>query len=196
MSPAVATAPPLLDLPSARAQLRRISVDEYHRNIARGLIPDHCELLEGLVYQHMPKSPLHEHVAREVFTFLYEGLRDKPYLVRKEGPLTLGDSEPEPDVSVVSGTDPKEFVAAHPTSAELIVEVAVDAPELDRAKTGIYAEAGVPEYWIVLAKERSVEVYRRPIPKKRTYGEMIGYGIKDAVPTPGNLNFPVRSLFD
>jgi len=62
----------------------------------------------------------------------------------KEEPLTLADS------------------AAHPTSAELVVEVAVTSAALDRANASLYAEAGVKEYWIVLGAERQVEVYRRP----------------------------------
>ena len=68
------------------------------------------------------------------------------------------DSEPEPDVSVVVGS-PSKFAKAHPSTAQLVVEVAVTSEELDREKAEIYAEAGVGEYWIVLANERIVEVY-------------------------------------
>ena len=55
-----------------------------------------------------------------------------------------------------------DFVAAHPTTAELVVEVAVSSIALDRENASLYAEAGVKEYWIVLGSERNVEVYRRP----------------------------------
>jgi Uma2 family endonuclease len=83
------------------------------------------------------------------------------YSVWKEEPLTLLDSEPEPDISVTRGTE-KDFAAAHPTTAELVVEVAVSSPTLDRENASLYAEAGVKEYWIILGSERQVEVYRRP----------------------------------
>jgi Uma2 family endonuclease len=56
----------------------------------------------------------------------------------------------------------RDFGAAHPATAELVVEVAVSSPALDRENAVLYAEAGVLEYWIVLARERQVEVYRRP----------------------------------
>jgi Uma2 family endonuclease len=81
------------------------------------------------------------------------------YLVRKEDPLTLIDSEPEPDISVVKGAE-ADFFQAHPTTAEIVIEVSVSSPKLDREMASIYAEAQVKEYWIVLAGERTVEVYR------------------------------------
>ncbi len=83
------------------------------------------------------------------------------FMVWKEEPLTFLDSEPEPDISVTRG-DESEFAEAHPTSAELVIEIAVSSPALDRANASLYAEAGVKEYWIVLGAGRRVEVYRRP----------------------------------
>jgi Uma2 family endonuclease len=54
------------------------------------------------------------------------------------------------------------LLKAHPTSAVLVIEVAVSSPSLDRENTSLYAEAAVGEYWIVLGRERQVEVYRQP----------------------------------
>ena len=82
------------------------------------------------------------------------------FSVWKEEPLTLVDSEPEPDISVTRGSK-KDFKSAHPSTAESVIEVAVSNPALDRESAFMYAEAGVKEYWIVLAPEREVEVYRR-----------------------------------
>ncbi len=49
-----------------------------------------------------------------------------------------------------------------PTTAELVVEVAVTSLVLDREKAAIHGEAGVGEYWIILAEAGQVEAYRRP----------------------------------
>ena len=57
---------------------------------------------------------------------------------------------------------PESYRHAHPTAAELVVEVALSSLEIDRVKALIYAEAGVPEYWIVCPEEKQVEVYRQP----------------------------------
>jgi len=85
------------------------------------------------------------------------------YHVRKEEPLTLADSEPEPDVAVVQGT-PEDYRTEHPSTAELVIEVAIATLELDRDKADLYAAAGVPEYWIVIPEEQAVEVLRTPSP--------------------------------
>jgi Uma2 family endonuclease len=82
------------------------------------------------------------------------------FWVRKEAPLTLSDSEPEPDISVVPGKR-SDYWAGHPTTAILVVEVAVSSTEIDREKGALYAEAGVSEYWIVLVQEGAVEVHTR-----------------------------------
>ncbi len=59
---------------------------------------------------------------------------------------------------------PREFVKDHPSTALLIVEVAVSSLSHDRKKAGLYAKAGVPEYWIVDVKHRQVLVHRLPAP--------------------------------
>ena len=62
---------------------------------------------------------------------------------------------------IVRGEE-SDYDEVHPTTAELVVEVAVSSAALDRVNASLYAEAGVPEYWIVLGEERRIEVYRQP----------------------------------
>jgi Uma2 family endonuclease len=79
----------------------------------------------------------------------------------REDPLTFVDSQPEPDLAIVRGEE-QDFTTSHPTTAELVIEIAIPSVALDREKAAIYAEAGVAEFWIVLPAERRVEVYRQP----------------------------------
>src|SRR5207244_9525281 len=126
----------------------------------------------GIVIEKMSKSPLHSIVASLLYRLI---LRQLPagFIAWKEEPLSFVDSEPEPDVSVVRGSE-RDFACAHPQTAELVVEVAVSSATLDRENASLYAEAGVKEYWIVLAAERAVEVYRNPTGgrylEKHTFG--------------------------
>jgi Uma2 family endonuclease len=85
--------------------------------------------------------------------------------VRAQMPVALDEeSEPEPDVSVVPG-DPRDYRDAHPEHPALIVEVALSRLRFDREHKGsLYARAGIADYWIVNIPERSVEVYREPVP--------------------------------
>jgi Uma2 family endonuclease len=55
----------------------------------------------------------------------------------------------------------------------LVIEVAVATVGLDREKADIYAQAGVPEYWVVIPEQREVEIYRAPTAE--------GYGSCDRV---------------
>ena len=79
----------------------------------------------------------------------------------KEDPITIGNSEPEPDLAVVEMAI-EDILKAKPETARFVVEVAISSLALDREKGKIYAEAEIPEYWIVRPKDGLVEVYRQP----------------------------------
>ena len=153
----------LLELPVVRERMHRMSVAEYHRAGETGVLSDDVELLRGLVVTKMPKSPLHEFVAQKLMNLL-SVLLPKGFQLRPERPLTLRDSEPEPDLSVVRGR-PEDWVTAHPSTAQLVVEVVVTSAAVDENKAEIYAEAGILEYWLVRAEERTMDVYREPTPE-------------------------------
>ena len=183
----------ILEIPEVRERLSRLSVDEYHRLGEFNENGRRTELIRGLIIEKMSKTPLHRLIA----SLLYEQLRaqaPKGFSVWKEEPLTLSDSEPEPDVSVIRG-EMRDFGTAHPTTAELVVEVAVSSPALDRENAHLYAEAGVGEYWIVLARERQVEIYRRPeggVYKERQLVARDGILQCPAMPS---IRIPVNDLF-
>ncbi len=150
----------ILEIPEVRQRVSRLTVEEYHRLDEFNENGRRTELIRGIVIEKMSKSPLHCTLAKRLYDKIV-ALLSGSFVVRHEDPLTLSDSEPEPDIAVVRGTE-SDFAAAHPTTAELVVEVAVSSATLDRENASLYAEAGVKEYWIILAVERQVEVYRNP----------------------------------
>jgi Uma2 family endonuclease len=144
--------------------LRRWSRDEYDGMIAAGLFgPDeHVELIDGEILAVTPHGTLHATAIR----LAEEALRaafGPGFDVRSQLPLACRpDSEPQPDIAVVSGT-PRIYRDAHPTSALLVVEVSDSTLEHDRDRKGrLYARAGTQEYWIINLNDRCVEVYRHP----------------------------------
>jgi Uma2 family endonuclease len=150
-----------LESPTVRQRIARHSVDAYHTLSEMGLVSERTELLRGVIVEKMTKTPLHVFVVNK----LYEKARAAApagYLVRKEEPLTLADSEPEPDIAIVEGTD-DAFRSRHPGSALLAIEVSISTEDVDREKAALYAEAGVLEYWLVLPLSGTVEVYSRPV---------------------------------
>jgi Uma2 family endonuclease len=137
-----------------------LSVAAYRALGEAGLIPKDTELLYGFVYRKMSKSPFHSYLVQLLHELLLRALKSG-MLVRVEQPLACGDSEPEPDLAVVSGSK-EDFRHDHPHTAELVIEVCVSSHEYDRSKLRAYAQAGVKECWLVLAPEKQIEVYRQP----------------------------------
>jgi Uma2 family endonuclease len=145
--------------------LVRLTVAQYHAMREARIFPDDAqiELLDGLLVPRMTKHPPHRLSTRLVRSALEAAVGSSHYVDSQE-PITLADSEPEPDVVVVKGA-PREYGDRHPGGADvaLVVEVADDSLERDRGvKLRVYARAGIPQYWIVNLRQRSLEVYTDP----------------------------------
>jgi Uma2 family endonuclease len=164
----------ILDEQSVRDAALPISVAQYHRLSDDGIVSERTELLQGVIIEQMTKSPLHTFLVQRLAGWLTTSL-PAGWFVRKEEPLTLSDSEPEPDIAVVAGV-PDDYRTAHPTTAKLVVEVAIATLGVDRAKADVYAAAGIEEYWIMIPETRSVEIYGNP--------SATGYGSRRTVSAP------------
>jgi Uma2 family endonuclease len=90
---------------------------------------------------------------------------DQTWQVDSQLPIALDDySEPEPDVAVVP-RDSDDYQFEHPSRPVLVVEVAETSYRIDRGyKAGLYARAGIAEYWIVDLSSETLEVHRAPEP--------------------------------
>jgi Uma2 family endonuclease len=144
-------------------QPRRWTKQEYYRLGEMGFFRGQkVELIEGELMVHAPQNPAHADRLDRVGDALRAAF-GRGYRVRCQLPLDLGQpTEPEPDYAVV--TD-QNYQAAHPTGAELIVEVADSSLDYDRDRKGsLYACSGIRDYWIVNLVQNQVEVYRDPVP--------------------------------
>lgn len=150
----------ILDLAEARERVKRWTVAEYERFTELGAFKKNVELIRGIIVEKMSKSPLHRFIALALYDLLSRLLPDG-FFAMHEAPLRLSGSVPEPDVCVVRGQK-VDYRDRHPSTAALVIEVAVSSVELDRENASLYAEAGVDEYWIVLPQQRRVEVHREP----------------------------------
>jgi Uma2 family endonuclease len=143
----------------------RWTVDQYHAIIDAGILTenDPVELIEGEVVTKMPKKPRHS-LTKDLLQQIIRSIFPTEYLVREQEPITLGDSEPEPDLTVVTGSI-HDFAERHPGPNEvvLVIEIADTSLEFDRTqKFRIYARAGIREYWIVNLVDRQIEVHTDP----------------------------------
>jgi Uma2 family endonuclease len=167
----------ILEIPEVRQRVSRLSVEEYHRLDEFNENGRRTELIRGIVIEKMSKSPLHSALGKWLYDHIARVL-GPGFVVRREDPLALPDSEPEPDISVVRGSA-GDFREAHPSTAELVIEIAVSSAALDRENASLYAEAGVAEYWIVLGLEAKVEIYRTP--QSGTYTEILVCGLNQTI---------------
>jgi Uma2 family endonuclease len=147
--------------------------ERYDRLVEAGVFgpEDRVELLDGLLVAREQEGARHATVVALVRAVLEKAF-GRSYHVREEKPIALDEqSEPEPDIVVVPG-QPRDYVDAHPSRPVLVVEVAESSLALDRLrKGGLYARAGITDYWVVNLLDEVVEVYREPVRAPSGRGE-------------------------
>src|SRR5437773_2956171 len=169
-------------------QLRRWSRQEYERMIDAGVLTpqDRVELIDGEIVTMTPQKSRHATGVSLAEIALHQAFGELVY-VRTQLPLALDPaSEPEADVAVVTGS-PRDYRDAHPSTALLIVEVADASLVFDRTtKAGLYARAGIPDYWLLNLVDQVVEVHRTPqrstgAPPAWSYAAVERHGSRDRV---------------
>ena len=122
---------------------------------------EHIELLRGVIVKMSPQKWHHAAVTSWLNEQLVLQLAGA-FEVRPQLPYAASDwSEPEPDLAVVVKDRERRD---HPSAALLIIEIAERSLRTDRRiKAQIYAEAGVPEYWVVDLRAMTVHVHTRPV---------------------------------
>src|ERR1700712_4215163 len=93
----------LLENPAVRARISRFTVEQYHQLGEYSATGRRTELIRGYVFDKMSRSPLHSSSGTRLHELLFPQI-PAGWWMRKEEPLTLADSEPEPDVSIVRGS--------------------------------------------------------------------------------------------
>lgn len=146
--------------PITAARIFRYDLATYHLLAENGMIPRNTELIYGVIIYKMTISPLHAKVVTKLGHILNR-LFSEQFIVRQEKPISIQNSEPEPDISVVRGSY-DDFGENHPQTAELVVEIAYSSIEEELHKAAIYASFGVPDYWILDLKEKKFHVLQSP----------------------------------
>lgn len=159
---------------------RPFTVAEYHRLAEVGILrPDErVELIRGVIRQKHPRSRAHVITTTKLLQRMVLSL-ERRSAVFKGAPLTLTrlDSEPEPDIVATSSPAIEDYGKSR---ALLVVEVAETSLRYDlNAKAPLYAEAGVPEYWVVNLVDRELVVFRTP--EAGTYRDRTEHGINERV---------------
>jgi Uma2 family endonuclease len=161
----------ILDKPEVRLHALPISVSGYEKMGEFGEIAESTELIRGVIFEKMSKSPLHSGLIR-LFIRAAASILEPGHFISSEQPLRLKDSCPEPDLAIIAGSE-DDYMSKHPSTAQLVIEISISSEALDREKAAVYAEAGVPEYWIVLPEQRVTECFSKPVSGSYTEHEVV-----------------------
>jgi Uma2 family endonuclease len=137
---------------SALIKRRRFTVDDYHRMGDAGILleDDRVELIYGEIIAMSPIGNPHNAAVDRATRALVRTVGDNA-IVRVQGSVRLNNyNEPQPDIVLLKPRD--DFYAkggANPDDIILIIEMADSSLKYDRRlKARLYAEMGVPEYWV------------------------------------------------
>jgi Uma2 family endonuclease len=143
--------------------------DQFERMDEAGIfsgVQGHVELIEGKIVHMAPASTDHGEVSGSIHYALKSASIaagvEKLHRFIVHATLKIGKySAPEPDVLVIRAGEGEKYAQAE--QAVLVVEVSISTRENDlTVKSRLYAEAGVPEYWVVEPESRKVSVLREP----------------------------------
>lgn len=172
--------------PITTQRLYRLSVEQYDQLARAGVLTkkDRVELIEGLLVEKMTKNERHLTTTWMIQHLLNRGLPPGWFAVT-ESPIRLARSEPEPDVLVLRGRI-QDYQAGKPRPEHLalVVEVADSSYLDDASRRRLYAEAGIPFYWIAHIPADRIEVYSDPtgLDPQPDYRTRHDYGRGDEIP--------------
>jgi Uma2 family endonuclease len=165
MSTPATAAVPLERIVNDPFALRRFSVAEYHKMIQTGILKanDRVELLRGWIVKKKPQNPPHSGSVGRVNRRLARSLSEN-WRLRVQCPITLSDSEPEPDIVLARGKE-GTYDKRHPKPADIgmLMEIGDSTLLADRRYKGaLYAQVKIAQFWLINLVKRKVEVYTRP----------------------------------
>jgi Uma2 family endonuclease len=145
---------------------RLFSIEDYYKMAESGILEEgaRVELINGEIISMSPINSKHSGLTNLITRELFTNLGNQASIC-VQNPIRLNEySEPEPDI-VIAEYKKDAYSTAHPTPKDIffVIEVSDSSLDFDRKiKASLYAEANVPEYWIVNIPEQQVEIYTHP----------------------------------
>ncbi len=142
-----------------------LTISEYSHMVASGAfeaIHRKVELIRGELVETNPAGPVHNDLIDYLTNWSVRATERAKIHIRVQSSLEFMqlDSCPEPDISWVKS---RRYLDSHPTGADtlLVIEVADSSVKSDRTdKADLYAEAGIPECWVVDVQGKCIYVMR------------------------------------
>ncbi len=144
----------------------RCTSERYLELIASGTLgpSDKVELINGIITAMSPAGPEHSFVLMQLTELLASVMPHYRLLIQSTVHIAEGQVF-DPDVAVLKRHDGDTYKHKHAGAGDilLIIEAALSSMRRDAlVKMPIYAQAGIPEYWIVDIERQSLIVHRDP----------------------------------
>lgn len=170
------------------------TVEEYYKMAEAGIFRDarRTELINGEIIEMTSMGARHA-AAISRANALFNRLFGDKALLRPQLPAALNEfNEPEPDIALVRPRK-DSYSAAHPGPSDvfLFMEISDTSLKYDRdVKLPIYAEAGIPEVWILDLTAESLLVYRDPA--RKSYKSSLRFARGESVSCLGFAEISIK----
>lgn len=136
-------------------------IDEWHELVDSGVLEGKpVELLEGNIVEMSPEGIEHSYTNQSVSDYLRDLFKGQAY-IRDAHPITLDNSEPEPDIAIVQLPE-TIYRNHHPYSQDIywLIEVSNKTLKKDlEQKIITYARNGISEYWVIDLRNKKLVVH-------------------------------------
>ena len=183
---------------TTQPQGRVFTVGEYYRMAEANILTeeDRVELIAGQIVAMSPIGSRHAACVKRLNLLLGKMIGDS-MLLGVQDPIALDAySEPEPDL-VLLRPRADFYATAHPSAGDVLlaIEVADTSASYDReVKVPLYAQAGIPEVWLIDLQEDRIEVFARP--QGNAYQQRVEVAANDTFisPTVAGLTLAAADL--
>lgn len=176
----------------------KCDVFAYHKMGESGILTreDRVELLNGEIIHMSPIGPFHGGMSKQLNALLTSALGPRA-VIAASNPIRLDDfSEPQPDFSILHPR-PDFYRSSHPTpeSVYLLIEIMDSSASFDRAKKlPRYAQAGIPQVWLIDINAETIEDHRKPAGDKYTQIQLANRAQSVSLEAFPEISFPVAAI--
>ena len=184
---------------TSQVKPRLLTAAEFSRMGEAGVFPpgERMELIEGQIFEMSPIGIKHAYVVDQVLKLFHQLTDSSEVHVRGQNPVRIsGLSMLEPDIALLRA-NPEKYKTSFPDANDvlLVIEVSDTSLEYDRTvKLPLYAEAAIPEYWIINLNENVLERYWNPV--SETYDQHEIYAVEEEISIPTlEIIIPIQEFF-
>lgn len=175
----------------------KLTIEQWHKIVDCGAFDrTSVQLIEGEIIEMPPEKPIHSGTILSLSDRLKKLFINEDVIISQGHPITLINSEPEPDLAIFKYRQ-EYYKDRHPNASEvyLVIEIANTSIDFDKSnKKFIYAKAGILEYWIVDLNALELIVHRNSSGTDYSFVEHLKSGSISTIAFP-HISIEINKIF-